>query len=353
MSQIGITIESINFNGQSVDISFAPYSGGTINLGTQTIEGVYTIDIPSVPKTCTLTVGTAPSPTPSPTPTSTVTPTPTVTPSVTVTPTPSPSIPSGDADATAYLADVVAAGGTTNATIDAAVDTLFVDLKAAGVYSKLFAMYPMVGSTSASHAINATLDTNHDISWFGGWTFNASGSTANATNAYGNTFFNPQVSASTSNFSYGWENNLSRTEVGESYHGSIFNTSPQEWMAVQLSSGRIDWGQASRGVFGSLTSNNQLGSWFITSKPGSSPKIVSYYVGETDSYTNGNPVSGTIPAPDYEMYMGAMNLNGSSYGYNGLRYSFWYLSTELTQTELQDMETAINDFQTSLGRNTY
>ncbi len=67
MSQIGITIESINFNGQSVDISFAPYSGGTINLGTQTIpydylstnyEGVYTIDIPSIPKTCTLTVGT-------------------------------------------------------------------------------------------------------------------------------------------------------------------------------------------------------------------------------------------------------------------------------------------------------
>jgi len=69
MSQIGITIESINFNGQSVDISFAPFTGGTINLGTQTIpydylstnyEGVYTIDIPSVPKTCTLQVGTLP-----------------------------------------------------------------------------------------------------------------------------------------------------------------------------------------------------------------------------------------------------------------------------------------------------
>ena len=104
MAQIGITIESSNFNGQSVDISFAPFSGGTINLGTQTIpydylstnyEGVYTIDIPSVPKTCTLTVGAPPSPTPSVTPTVTITPTTSVTPTpsvtATLTPTPTPS----------------------------------------------------------------------------------------------------------------------------------------------------------------------------------------------------------------------------------------------------------------------
>ena len=162
MSQIGITIESINFNGESVDITFNPYSGGSINLGTQTIpydylssnyEGNYTIDIPSIPKTCTLQIGTPPSPTP--TPSVTVTPT--------MTPTPTPTLPpAGDPDALAYLSDVVAAGGTTDATIDAAVETLFVDLKSAGVYNDLVAFYPLVGGVAASNLINANGNTSYD-----------------------------------------------------------------------------------------------------------------------------------------------------------------------------------------------
>jgi len=81
----GIRINSNNFNGKSVEITFNPFSGGTIDLGTQTIpydylssnyEGVYSIYIPEYDKTCPLQVGVAPSPTPSPSITPTPTPTP-------------------------------------------------------------------------------------------------------------------------------------------------------------------------------------------------------------------------------------------------------------------------------------
>ena len=81
----GIRIKSNNFNGESVEITFNPFSGGTINLGTQTIpydylssnyEGDYSIYIPEYDKTCSLQVGVPPSPTPSPTLTPTPTPTP-------------------------------------------------------------------------------------------------------------------------------------------------------------------------------------------------------------------------------------------------------------------------------------
>jgi hypothetical protein len=67
----GIRIKSNNFNGESVQITFNPFSGGTINLGTQTIpydylssnyEGNYSIYIPSADKTCPLQVGTPPPP---------------------------------------------------------------------------------------------------------------------------------------------------------------------------------------------------------------------------------------------------------------------------------------------------
>ena len=194
----GIRINSNNFNGESVEITFNPFSGGTINLGTQTIpydylssnyEGNYSIYIPSANKTCPLQVGVAPSPTPSITPTSTITPTPTITPTNTQTPTPSitpsASVPAGDPDANAYLADVVASGGTTNPTIEAAVQTLFTDLKSAGLYSKIDLMYPFVGS----HAINALGNKTYDIIWNGGMTHGVSGSTGNGVNAWGNLTF--------------------------------------------------------------------------------------------------------------------------------------------------------------------
>ena len=83
----GITIKSNNFNGKSVEITFNPFSGGSIDLGTQTIpydylstnyEGVYSIYIPEFDKTCELQVGSIPTSTPTPTITSTPTPTPTL-----------------------------------------------------------------------------------------------------------------------------------------------------------------------------------------------------------------------------------------------------------------------------------
>jgi len=97
----GITIKSNNFDGESVEITFNPYTGGTINLGTQTIpydyltdyyDGEYSIYIPSANKTCDLVVGVPPSP--SVTPNQTNTPTPTITSTPTPTPTPSPFVAS-------------------------------------------------------------------------------------------------------------------------------------------------------------------------------------------------------------------------------------------------------------------
>ena len=351
MSQIGITIESINFNGQSVDISFAPFSGGTINLGTQTIpydylstnyEGVYTIDIPSVPKTCTLTVGTAPSPTPSPT----ISVTPSITP--TITPTPTPSAAAGDPDATAYLAEVVASGGTVDATTSAAVQTLFTDLKTAGVYSKLNNFYPMVGGVAGSHAINANLDTAYDLTFAGGWTHNASGSTGNGSNAYADTSYQPFSETTISATTFGYYNHKAISLTGERYTGSLNNVSPQEWFAFRnsdLTTNRIGFGLNTINV--AINSGQQGMLMFTTDSNG---QFRTNYNGTT------SPAGALIqpPLPDWPVFMGALNLTGNPYGYNDMGFAFFFNSNyRLTSTELVDLATAINDFQTSLGRNTY
>jgi hypothetical protein len=70
-----------------------------------------------------------------------------------------------DPDATTYLNAVVAAGGTVDPTISAAVNTLFVDLKTNSLYTKLFDFYPIVGSTRDSHSINAKSPGTYPIAW--------------------------------------------------------------------------------------------------------------------------------------------------------------------------------------------
>jgi len=94
-------IKSDNFNGETVNITFTPDTGGTINITGVVIPydyvsdypyGDYSIFIPSANKSCPLNVpNPVATPTPTITPTSTVTPTPTITSSSTPTPTPTPS----------------------------------------------------------------------------------------------------------------------------------------------------------------------------------------------------------------------------------------------------------------------
>jgi len=97
MSDYTLQILTTNYSGQIADIVFSPCSGGTINLGSQTlpynyvseyIYGDYELTFSGYGgSVCYLNIP-CPSPTPTPTVTTTQTPTPTVTP--TLTPTPSP-----------------------------------------------------------------------------------------------------------------------------------------------------------------------------------------------------------------------------------------------------------------------
>jgi hypothetical protein len=100
MAYCGITISSDNLSGQSVNIIFQPCSGGTINLGNQTLPYIYTTNYWYGTYNCysltydynyVLTVPCPPTPTPTNTTTPTVTPTNTITPTVTPTNTLTPT----------------------------------------------------------------------------------------------------------------------------------------------------------------------------------------------------------------------------------------------------------------------
>jgi hypothetical protein len=94
-----------------------------------------------------------------------------------------------DPDALAFFARVTAAGGTLSATERLAIDTLVVQMKNDGIWTKMKAIYPMVGASAAACAQNLKSSSYTGV-FNGGWTFASTGSTPNGTNAYLNTNLN-------------------------------------------------------------------------------------------------------------------------------------------------------------------
>jgi hypothetical protein len=92
-----IVISSINYMGQTADITFYPTTGGTVNLGQHVLPytyisdyffGSYNLYFSNYNKTCTVVLSPT---TPTPTITNTPTVTPTITPTITNTPTITPT----------------------------------------------------------------------------------------------------------------------------------------------------------------------------------------------------------------------------------------------------------------------
>jgi hypothetical protein len=94
----------------------------------------------------------------------------------------------GDPDADAFII----AAGITDPTITSAINTLVLNFKTYGLWSKMSAIYPLVGGTATTHKWNLKnpLDTNaaYRLVFNGGVTHDSNGITGNGTNAYANTF---------------------------------------------------------------------------------------------------------------------------------------------------------------------
>lgn len=249
--------------------------------------------------------------------------------------------PSGctDADVLAFLS----ATGISDTTISDALCTLVTSAKADGWYSKMQALYPMVGGSATTHKFNlinpADTDAAFRMSFIGGWTHGATGALPNGVNGYARTFWNPSVQTTSDDVSFGL---YSRTNItGANYIYGCFQTGGTMRMWHNFN-GNIQIASSSLILYTANPSTR-----LFLSRRDSINLNESY----RDGVSLGSTLSAMLTLPNFEFYFGALNNNGSPSSYTRHEIAFAFLGNALTNTDVANITAAVNTFQTSLGRN--
>jgi cell division septation protein DedD len=300
----------------------------------------------------TPTPTTTPPPTPTPTPTATATATPTPTP--TFTPTASTS---GDADAAAYLAAVVATGGTVDGTITTAVNNLFTSLKSAGIYSKLDILMPMVGGTAASMVINAKTPTNNTYKWtaYGSpLTYDVSGITGNLTGVLKSNFkLSGLTQAVTGNCHTGvYYNQLSTIGSGGYLNGYIDTAgAPYLYLNTSVYGSNLYGSQTGSQSF-NVAHTPARGWWYAQRSAANSAQWYS-----SNSLVQNNTSTATFNVSEQNQNLALFGLgwitqpNGIYTEGGNARIATYTVGSSLTSGERTDLYNIIVTFNTALSRN--
>ena len=249
-----------------------------------------------------------------------------------------------DADAQAFIT----AASITDPTQQSAINTLVVDLKGYGVWTKMKAIYPIVGGTAGTHKWNLKdprdLDAAFRLTFTNAWTHSSTGMTPNGANTFANTFYNLATNSTTSNVSGGF---YSRTNVvnGGATFGALSASLTGLAVTIKNNDQNTYWAVNDSILTGPANIVTDTRGLFVLNKVSLSEKRI---------YRNGSQISTFTPssntAPSLNVYLGARNNNGTAGQYDTRELAFAYLGDTLTNTEVSNMYTAVQAFQTTLSR---
>jgi hypothetical protein len=252
-----------------------------------------------------------------------------------------------DPDAQAFI---TAAGITDNTQIYA-VNNLTINLKAYGLWTKMKAVYPFCGSTATQQKYNLKdprdLDAAFRLVFSGGWTHSSNGALPNGTNGYFDTFLIPSstLSATSTHFSY-----YSRTNTTTNNGSEIGSWNTSFSSGIELSCYR-NWPNAktyvnvNNATRAEATAQNSAG-FFVGSRIANN----NAFMLRNSSVIATQTATLTCVLPTFKVYMAATNNFGSVGNYSTKECAFASIGDGLTTTEAANLYTAVQAYQTTLGR---
>ena len=251
-----------------------------------------------------------------------------------------------DPDAQAFLTAAV----ITDPTISGAINTLVVQMKADGIWSKMKAIYPMVGGTANTHKFNLKdprdLDDAFRLTYYGGWTHSANGALPNGTNGYAFTHLIPftHLDVNSTHISIYCTNNPSASACIDLGCGNLstnglllsakYNSGVNETLIYNYFSASQSF--VNTDTRGFLITNRQSSGSLKCLKNGSQ-------IGTTTGFNGTN-------LPDLKISLAGYNGNNNISSFSLREYAFASIGTGLSDTESANFYTAVQKFQTTLNR---
>ena len=248
-----------------------------------------------------------------------------------------------DPDAQSFLT----ATGITDPTIESAINQLVLDLKSYGIWSKMIAIYPIVGGTADTHKFNLKNPQNTDaayrITWAGTVTHNAYGFQGNGTTGVGYTHIQIATALSQNNVSAAMY--VRTVAGGGTDYGSISGGN-----GMQLNTRYTDNLNYNKLMHGGahFTQASTDGSGFWQQSRTSSS---SYYVQQNTTRNTASVASSTPPSGEYIALAAIGTAETTAVGFSAKQYSFASFGSGLSTTEMDNYNTAVQSFQETLGRN--
>lgn len=239
-----------------------------------------------------------------------------------------------DADAQAFID----AAGITSSTQQDAVNTLVVGLKADSLWTKMIAIYPIVGGSATTHKYNLKdprdLDAAYRITFAGAVTHDSNGITGDGSTGYGNSFYTDTAN----DFSAGsYISNTTWTGNGL-WGATTFPRQTQQYAPNGFS--------FQSGVENYAGGTSSAGFNQISRSGGAGTNIIIRQNGVTASHV----------ATDAGVSSGVQNIlrrnwTGAPSDYVNANLRFMFFGTGLTTTDQENLETLVDAYQTSLSRN--
>ena len=244
----------------------------------------------------------------------------------------------------------ITAAGITDATEISAINQLVIDLKAAGIWSSLNTIYPFIGGTSTTNSYNLKNPSSYQITWYGGVTHNSNGVTFNGVNGYGETYYNESL-----------------IETFGDTHRAVYDRTATSDYGAQIGSQG-----AGAGYQRNILSNNYTGTYYLDCYDaldsygrliGATADSRAFWImsrtslaaGGFKAYKNLTNIATTAyinagTQPDVNTWIGGLNYSNVLYIPTNHNLAFTSMGKGLTPTQAADYYTAVQTFQTTLGR---
>jgi hypothetical protein len=236
-----------------------------------------------------------------------------------------------------------------------AVNNMVQAMVANGIWSKMRAVYPVIGGTAAAHKYNLVDPRDADAAFRlsflgGGWTHNSNGMTPNGTTSYANTFLNPSTTLTLNNTHLAYYTSTS-TVANNQRDIAVFINGENPVLSIGTNTNLVvsdSYNAPANRLTATMNNGSGLVSGSRTSSTSHKAFLNGIQLGNTDTAsTSGQSL------PNAPLYIGCANITGAGSGtsaFSNKNYRFISIGDGLTDAEARAFYQIVQTFQTKLGR---